>query len=149
MSAPVLLLYATVSGNAEARAHAAAAALGARGRRCAVENAADFPAGRLREFDVALVIASTWGEGELPPEAAEFGAALAAPALRLDALRFAVLALGSRSYRDFCAGGRRIDELLAARGARRLLPRRECDTKFKTDFKEWLGQVEVALASSA
>ncbi len=145
VSAPVLILYATVSGNAEELAHAAATELGVCGRELVVGNAADFAVARLREFDVALVIASTWGEGEPPPDAAEFWAALAAPELRLETLRYAVLALGSSSYRDFCGAGRALDERLAARGARRLLPRRDCDTKFKTDFKEWLHEVEVAL----
>lgn len=145
MSAPVAVLYATVSGNAEELAHATAQALGVRGGECAVVNVADFPAARLREFDTALFIVSTWGEGEAPPEAAEFFAALAAPALRLEGLRYAVLALGSSSYRDFCAAGRKVDELLAARGARRLLSRRNCGTKFKADFQEWLAQVDEAL----
>lgn len=114
-----------------------------------VGNAADFAAARLREFDVALVIASTWGEGEPPPDAAAFSAALATPELRLESLRYAVLALGSSSYRDFCGGGRLIDERLAARGAQRLLPRRDCDTKFKADFQEWLQQVEGVLDTHA
>lgn len=147
--APVLILYATVSGNAEELARAAAAELRAKGRACVVENAADFAAVRLREFDAALVIASTWGEGEPPPDAAGFYAALAAPELRLESLRYAVLALGSSSYRDFCAAGRLIDERLAARGARRLLPRRDCDTKFKADFQAWLQQVEGVLDTPA
>ncbi len=147
--APVLILYATVSGNAEELAHAAAAELRAHGRDCVVGNAADFAAVRLQEFDTALVIASTWGEGEPPPDAAEFWAALAAPELRLERLHYAVLALGSSSYRDFCGAGRLLDERLAARGARRLLSRRDCDTKFKADFKEWLRDAEVALDAHA
>lgn len=145
MSASVAVLYATVSGNAEELAHATAQALGERSRACVVANVADFPAARLREFDAALLVVSTWGVGEVPPDAAVFFAALALPALRLDGLRYAVLALGSSSYRDFCAAGRKIDELLAARGARRLLSRRDCDTKFKADFQEWLTQVDEAL----
>lgn len=149
VSTSALVLYATVSGNAEELAHAAAAELSAKGHTCFVENVAEFPAARLREFDVALVIASTWGEGEPPPDAADFCAALAAPELRFESLRYAVLALGSSSYRDFCAGGRLVDERLAARGARRLLPRRDCDTKFKADFQEWLQQVEIALDTHA
>jgi sulfite reductase (NADPH) flavoprotein alpha-component len=147
--APVLIIYATVSGNAEELAHAAAEELAAHGRECVVENAADFAAARLREFDVALVIASTWGEGEPPPDAAEFWTALAAPDLPLETLRYAVLALGSSSYHDFCGAGRALDERLAARGARRLLSRRDCDTKFRADFKEWLQQVEAALDAHA
>lgn len=149
MSAPILVLYATVSGNAEALAHATATELRARGRACVVADAADFAAARLREFDVALVLASTWGEGEPPPDAATFYAALAAPTLHLESLRYAVLALGSSSYRDFCAGGRLLDERLAACGAQRLLPRRDCDTKFKADFQAWLEQVDAVLGNSA
>lgn len=149
MPAPILVLYATVSGNAEELAQVAAAELRARGHVCFVENAADFAATRLGEFAVALVIASTWGEGEPPPDAADFCAALAAPELRLETLRYAVLALGSSSYRDFCGAGRLIDERLAARGASRLLPRRDCDTKFKADFQEWLQQVEELLDTHA
>lgn len=147
--APVLILYATVSGNAEELAHAAAAELRAHGRDCVVENAADVAVGPLRECDVALLIASTWGEGEPPPDAAGFWAALAEPELRLETLRYAVLALGSSSYREFCGAGRLLDERLAARGAWRLLPRRDCDTKFKAAFKEWIRQVEVALDAHA
>jgi len=146
MSAPVAVLYATVSGNAEELAHAVAQTLGGRGRDGVVANLADFPAARLGECDVALFIVSTWGAGEAPPDAADFFAALSAPALRLDGLRYAVLALGSSSYRDFCAAGRILDVRLAERGARRLLPRRDCDTKFKADFQEWLAQVDETLS---
>lgn len=145
MFASVAVLYATVSGNAEELAHATADRLAAGGRIASLANLADFPAARLAEFGAALFIVSTWGEGEAPPDAADFFAALAVPDLRLGGLRYAVLALGSSSYRDFCAAGRKVDELLAARGARRLLSRRDCDTKFKTDFQEWLAQVDEAL----
>ena len=120
------ILYATVSGNAEELAHAAA---------------------RLAEFDAALVIASTWGEGVAPPDAEEFCAALGGgAALDLGRLNYAVLALGSSMYPDFCACGKRIDAGLAQRGAKRLVERVDCDTKFKADYERWLGAVESALA---
>lgn len=149
MPVPVALLYATVSGNAEELAHAAAAALQARGHECIVENLADVSVERLRAMPVALFIVSTWGEGVPPPDAEEFFAALKDASLRLDALRFAVLALGSSMYREFCAAGRILDERIAHRGAQRMLARRECDTKLKADFQEWLAEVEVALAPLA
>lgn len=149
MSAPIAVLYATVSGNAEELAHAAAGELTANGRSCVVANLAEFSTARLAEFGATLFIVSTWGEGEAPPEAADFFAAVSESALRLEGLRYAVLALGSSSYRDFCAAGRTLDARLAERGARRLLPRRDCDTKFKADFKEWLQQVEIALDTHA
>lgn len=144
----VAIIYATVSGNAEQLAHAAAARLAATAAR-AIEahNVADFPAARLGEFDAALVIASTWGEGEAPPDAVEFCAALGADAaLDLSRLRYAVLALGSSTYPDFCACGKRIDADLARRGAKRLVGRVDCDTKFKADFERWLAAIDAALA---
>lgn len=142
------ILYATVSGNAEELAHAAAGRLAqAPTRAIEVHNVADFRAARLPEFDAVLVIASTWGEGVAPPEAEEFCATLAGePALDLGRLHYAVLALGSSMYPDFCACGKRVDADLARRGARRLVARVDCDTKFKADFERWLGAVEAALA---
>jgi sulfite reductase (NADPH) flavoprotein alpha-component len=142
----LVILYATVSGNAEQLAHAAAERLAAAGHPATVRNAADFPVERLSDCDTILCIVATWGEGMPPPDAEEFFRALAIErTLDLSHLRYAVLALGSTMYRDFCAAGRLLDERFAARGARRLLPRRDCDTKFKADFQEWLAQVDVAL----
>lgn len=149
VSAPVAILYATVSGNAEELARATEQAWRAQGRACVAANVADFPAARLRECDVAVVIASTWGDGAPPPEAEKFWAAVADPALDLAQLQYAVLALGSSAYPDFCAAGRRLDEQLAARGARRLVERVDCDTKFAADFKDWLRRVEWALDNPA
>ena len=145
----IAILYATVSGNAEALARATTERLGAAGLSSLVENVADFPAARLREFDTALLIASTWGEGAPPPDAANFCATLQRPeALRLPQLRYAVFALGSSSYVDFCGCGRRIDEALAQCGATRLRPRAEGDTKFKAAFESWLHDVIVVLSTS-
>lgn len=146
----LLVLYASASGNAEQLALAAAESLRAEGHATTVHNVADFPAGRLREWDVALLVVSTWGEGRPPPEAEEFCAALAAPeSLGLTGLRYAVLALGSSMYADFCACGRQVDADLARHGATRLVARVECDTKFKADYERWLAAVRDVLEKSA
>lgn len=142
MSSTVLILYASVSGTAEELAAFTALTLRAAGLAAEVANVADFPAASLAEFDTVLLIASTWGEGEAPPDAEVFAAALGKlPAGSLPQLRYAVLALGSRAYPEFCAFGRRLDEDLAQCGAQRLRPRVECDTKLKADFERWLADV--------
>ncbi|MBA3848851.1 MAG: hypothetical protein C0502_02500 [Opitutus sp.] len=144
--AGLVILYATASGNAEQLAHAAADELAADGHAPEVRNVADFPPGRLHECSVALFIVSTWGEGAPPPDAGAFCAAVGGHAPRdLGSLHYAVLALGSSAYADFCAAGRRLDADLARRGARRLVPRVDCDTKFKAGFARWLAAVRQTL----
>lgn len=145
MSRVVSILYATVSGNAEELAFATADRLREVGWVPQICNVADFPAARLRETDIVLIIASTWGEGVPPPDAEEFCAGLADESLHLDHLRYAVFALGSSSYPNFCGCGKSIDELLDRRGAVRLLRRVDSDTKFKSDFRRWLEEIEATL----
>ena len=146
MSPAIAILYATVSGNAEALAQLVAERLQGAGRAGAVYNVAEFAAGRLREFETVLIIASTWGDGAPPPDAADFCTALRDhDRLQLPQLRYAVLALGSSNYKEFCGCGRRIDEDLEKCGATRLLARVECDAKFKAVFENWLKQVEALL----
>ena len=143
MPPQITVLYASATGNAEELAAATAARLRTGGWKVVAANLADFPAARLAGEGTVLIIASTWGEGAPPPDAAEFCAELEnAAGPQLSRLRYAVLALGSRSYKDFCGCGRRIDEALAGRGATRLRPRVECDTKYKADFQRWLADVE-------
>jgi sulfite reductase alpha subunit-like flavoprotein len=142
----LVILYATASGNAEQLALAAADRLAAAGHAAEVHNVADFPPSRLGGYATALFIVSTWGEGAAPPEAEPFCSRLAADEpLGLGALGYALLALGSSMYREFCAVGRRLDADLVRHGARRLLPRVDCDTKFKADFNRWLDSVLASL----
>lgn len=146
MPRPILILYATASGNAEQLAGEAAERLQAAGYAPVVANVADVPVADLAGVGLALLIASTWGHGKPPPDAEEFCAELhASGQLDLANLSYAVLALGSRSYAEFCWCGRRLDEDLARCGARRLLPRVECDTKYKADFDGWLAALLKAL----
>lgn len=140
----IVVLYATVSGNAETLAELTVQRLGARGLDATLANVAEFSTVRLQDYDQAFVIASTWGEGAAPPEAADFFAALQGPpVLPLSRLGYAVLALGSSAYPKFCGFGRQLDAALADCGATRLMARVDCDTKLKADFERWLDAVTV------
>ena len=138
----IAILFATMSGNAETLAGLTAARLSRFGIHVEPVNCASFDPPMLTELDVAILIASTWGDGQPPIDAREFSQAVTSPnAPALPRLNYAVLALGNRTYPDFCAFGRNLDEALARRGATRLLERVECDQWLREPFEAWLEEI--------
>jgi MioC protein len=68
-----------------------------------------------------LICTSTFGEGDVPDNARSLYEGLTRSGLRLDGVRYGVIALGDSKYpQTFCNGGRRFDERLTAVGATRV-----------------------------
>lgn len=68
-----------------------------------------------------LICTSTFGTGDVPDNAQALYKSLAQPGLRLDGVRYGVIALGDSIYpQTFCHGGQRFDERLASLGAARV-----------------------------
>ena len=94
LRAPLTVLYATESGNAEGLAIKAKKAAQKHGLDARVIDMADADMGLLAKAKNLIVYVATWGEGEPPGRAADFYHALMSDAApRLDGVRFAVLAL--------------------------------------------------------
>ncbi len=129
--APLTILFATESGNAESLADVARKAASKLGFAARVLDMADATPAQVAAAQNLLVIASTWGEGDPPQRAIDFHAALMAEdAPRFDGVRYAVLALGDRAYAKFCETGRLFDERFAALGGTRVADRIECDLDY-------------------
>jgi sulfite reductase (NADPH) flavoprotein alpha-component len=138
--APLTILFATESGNAETLAAAARKAAGKLGFAARVLDMADATPAQVAGAQNLLVIASTWGEGDPPQRAIDFHAAMMADdAPRFDGLRYAVLALGDRAYARFCETGRIFDERFATLGATRVAERIECDLDYEAPAGAWIG----------
>ena len=97
----------------------------------------------------ALIICSTFGDGELPANAEKFYEQLKECTEDLSGLRFSVLALGSRDYPKFCIAGHMIDKLLVEKGAKRIAPVVELDAsspdKGEGEFEKWAPLVVTSL----
>lgn len=139
-SRPWLVAYASQTGNAEELATQTAQSLRLAGipvRLCAL---ADVTAGDLQQAERALLLVSTYGEGDAPDNAAAFmGRCMTrAPGeMALPQLHYAVLALGDRSYGQYCGFGRALDAWLAGQGASRLFERIEVDRSASAAIEQW------------
>lgn len=76
-----------------------------------------------------LVITSTYGAGDLPDNIQPFADQLAQDRRDLTTLSYAVITLGDSSYDTFCEAGRKIDQLLTAKHAKKLLTSLEIDAQ--------------------
>lgn len=132
-----LVAYASQTGNAEELATQTAQSLQLAGipvRLCAL---AELTAMDLQQAERALFLVSTYGEGDAPDNAAAFMGRLMTGELALPQLHYGVLALGDRSYGQFCGFGRALDAWLATQGASRLFQRIEVDRSASAAIEQW------------
>lgn len=142
------ILVGTQTGNAEALAMDIAAAARTQGMQPVVTALDDVSMDSLGSMKRVIVVTSTYGEGEMPDNAQLFWEALAADsAPRLDAMNFAVLALGDTGYDGFCQAGKLIDMRFEQLGGRRMKARIDCDIDFEDAAAAWIGEtLPLALA---
>jgi len=135
---PLPILFGSQTGTAEGLAKRIAKEASQRGFAPLVLPLNDHSQADLAKAAKAIIISSTWGDGDPPDNATNFWSWLQADAPRLENLQFAVLGLGDRNYSDFCGAAKKFDARLESLGARRLLPHGECDTDYEASAKTWV-----------
>jgi sulfite reductase (NADPH) flavoprotein alpha-component len=142
----ILILYATATGTAERLAKKLAARINRRGIPALIRDAAQSRPSMLTRVTSLLLIASTYGDGEPPDDAAAFWHAVVhGSELNLRGLQFSVLALGNSTFDKFCKCGRDFDAGLERLGATRFYPRVDCDMDYEAPAKKWMDGVLVSL----
>jgi sulfite reductase (NADPH) flavoprotein alpha-component len=141
--------FGTETGNSEAVAKQTAKFLQSRGFASQAVNLSKISSSALANEAYALIIASTFGDGDPPDSAKTFYAELHAPDhTHLPQLQFSVLALGDRNYERFCQCGKEIDARLEALGAHRIYQRVDCDVDYDAAAESWRNGVATILEAA-
>lgn len=137
--------YASQTGSAEQIALHTAQTLHTAGlpvRLCSLD---ELDASALAQTERLLLVVSTYGEGDPPDNAARFAkrclGETVGSAPDLSHLHHAVLALGDRSYSNFCGFGRALDSWLQQHGAQPLFDRIEADRVSPDALAAWRQQL--------
>jgi sulfite reductase (NADPH) flavoprotein alpha-component len=132
------IISASHTGNGRKISEKLLAAVQALGMQARMIKAGDYQPREIAKEKLLYVVISTHGDGDPPDEARglyEFLGTKRAP--QLPELQYSVLSLGDSSYPKFCEAGRVVDERLAKLGAKRLLPRVDCDVDFEKLATTW------------
>ena len=149
-SEPLLILFGSQTGTAEGLARRCATEASNRGFALRVFALNDYEQAAFAMAANALIISSTWGEGDPPDNATGFWSWLnSSAAPRLEHLHYAVLGLGDRNYADFCGASKKFDTRLEALGAQRIIPHGECDTDYEAAAATWFENLWSALPKNA
>ncbi|OUM03986.1 sulfite reductase subunit alpha [Variovorax sp. JS1663] len=138
--APVLVLHATQTGQAETIAWQTARWLHARGAAVQVKSLNEIDLATLQTAERALFVTSTYGEGDPPDGASAFVERVMGARAHLAHLRYALLALGDRQYAHFCGFGQRLDAWLRDSGAVPAYERIDVDNGDEAALARWRAQ---------
>lgn len=140
---PLLVLHASQTGQAEELALQTAQALHLAGRPVRLAALGELDRAQLTQARQALLLVSTAGEGDAPDSAVAFARHLMGQTEGQDLtqLQFGLLALGDRSYAQFCGFGRALDAWLQQQGAQPLFPRIEMDRGDPQALAQWRQQL--------
>lgn len=141
----ILIAYGSETGNAEAAARRLKRELALVKPTLVGLNdlARDVEFVKKRSFTHAIFLCSTFGKGQPPSNAEAFFAKQLHPQAFSDT-KYAVLALGSTLYPDFCKAGMLLDRKISSSGATKMIPIQKVDDAAggDGDILEWIGLVK-------
>ena len=144
----VSVLFGSQSGNAESIAKRLVKEAKKQGYEATIAALEKASPAALAQEKCALIVTSTWGEGDPPDNAVKFWEQLKSENdLKLSSLNYSVLALGDTNYQHFCGFGKTLDSRLEALGAKRIFERVDCNVDFEAGAARWQTGIFEALKS--
>lgn len=144
----VLVAFASQTGLAEELAWMTARSLSDAGTPARVTLLGDLDPAGLRAAGRVLLVASTTGEGDAPDAMSWFVRQFMKGPADLAGLSYGLLALGDRTYADFCGFGRALDGWLQRSGAVPLFDRVEVDDGDAGAIRHWQHQLGLLTGST-
>jgi sulfite reductase (NADPH) flavoprotein alpha-component len=145
----IRVLFGTETGNAEDCAHQLGSALKKAGFNATVTDMDAFSPPDLASETLALIVTSTYGNGDPPYNAEALMNWLRVPDSSIAGVSFAVCALGDQTYPKFVQAGIDFDQLMEERGGLRVVPRQDCDVDYEEPFEQFTKDVVAWLESNS
>lgn len=137
--ANLTILYGTETGNARELANKLKEKASFKNVSVNLFSMYDYDPRKLKDEENVAILVSTHGEGEPPDMAEDFHKFVTGKRLpKLEKVRFSVLALGDKSYRNFCQTGEEIFTALKKSGAFSVTPLTKCDLNYEVPAEVWM-----------
>lgn len=146
-STNLTILFGTETGRSETLALKLAEK--AKDKNIAVQTISmyDYNPRKLKDEKNVAVIVSTHGEGEPPAMAEDLHKFITGKrASGLSNTKYAVLALGDKTYKHFCQTGCDFDAAFTRLGAETITPLVKCDVDYEDDAEAWMNNLLQNLA---
>ncbi len=144
----VLVAFASQTGLAEELAWMTAKSLSDAGTPARVTLLGDLEPADMKAARRLLVIASTTGEGDPPDSMSWFVRQVMKAPADLTGLSYGLMALGDRTYADYCGFGRALDSWLQRSGAQALFDHVEVDNGDTGAIRHWQHQLGLITGSA-
>lgn len=143
------IAYGTETGNSKKLAADFAAKAKKKGFQAKLVGLEQYRLNDLAKEEFFLTVISTQGDGEPPAAAKKFYDHIHRGEVRLEKMKFGVLALGDTAYPLFCKAGEDVDQQLQKIGGQRMLDLQKCDTDYETEAGHWFDRVLQQISTPA
>ncbi|WP_238785630.1 diflavin oxidoreductase [Blattabacterium cuenoti] len=137
----ITLVYSSETGNAENLAFYMFNKMKKEKLNIRLFDLNDYCLFELERESYLLIIMSTYGDGDPPSSGKDFFYFIHNKNIELNKLRYSVLALGDKSYVNFCKAGEDVDKRLEYLGSTKILDLYKCDTDYKKKSEYWINNI--------